>query len=43
VQEVRNHTGAGDGCTACHSRLREFLTVHGYASSPALPDICSVK
>lgn len=25
VQEVRCHTGAGDGCTACHRRLRKFL------------------
>ena len=41
----REHCGAcaGEGCTACHSRLREFLGVHGYASSLALPDICSVK
>jgi bacterioferritin-associated ferredoxin len=25
VQEVREHTGAGDGCTACHRRLRAFI------------------
>ncbi len=25
VRELRDHTGAGDGCTACHSRLRNLL------------------
>lgn len=25
VTEVRDHTGAGDGCTACHGRLRAIL------------------
>jgi bacterioferritin-associated ferredoxin len=25
LQEVRQHTGAGDGCTACHRRLGGYL------------------
>jgi bacterioferritin-associated ferredoxin len=25
VTEIRQHTGAGDGCTACHRRLASFL------------------
>lgn len=40
LREVRQHTGAGDGCTACHQRLRELLEQHAY--SP-LSSICSVK
>jgi bacterioferritin-associated ferredoxin len=37
VQEIRKFTGAGDGCTCCHARLRQLLAE---AQSPA---ICSVK
>jgi bacterioferritin-associated ferredoxin len=25
LKEVRAHTGAGDGCTACHRALRQLL------------------
>jgi bacterioferritin-associated ferredoxin len=25
LNEVRRHTGAGDGCTACHRRIRGIL------------------
>lgn len=25
VQELRRITGAGDGCTCCHPRLRQFI------------------
>jgi bacterioferritin-associated ferredoxin len=25
LREVREHTGAGDGCTACHRQLRAYL------------------
>ncbi len=25
VTEVRQHTGAGDGCNACHKLLRRYL------------------
>jgi bacterioferritin-associated ferredoxin len=42
VHEVRQHTGAGDGCTACHRRIREYLERHAYSSSSS-PAICSVK
>jgi bacterioferritin-associated ferredoxin len=28
VQEVREHTGAGDGCTACHRAIRRLLARH---------------
>ena len=42
VEEVRMYTSAGEGCTCCHARLREFLAEHGYASSSS-PDICSVR
>ena len=38
LRELRQHTGAGDGCTACHHVLRQYLK--DYAS--AVP-ICSVK
>jgi len=39
IQEVRRHTGAGDGCTACHQALQAVIEAHAPASSP----ICSVK
>lgn len=42
VHEVRDHTGAGDGCTSCHARIREVIEQHtAYLPSP--PDICSVR
>ena len=41
VKDLRRHTGAGDGCTACHSRLREYLAERAYSSSAS--PICSVK
>lgn len=25
LQDIRRHTGAGDGCTACHNHLRAIL------------------
>jgi bacterioferritin-associated ferredoxin len=37
--ELRQLTGAGDGCNCCHPRLQQYLDQHAYASSP----ICSVK
>lgn len=33
VQEVRAHTGAGEGCTACHARLEEVIEEQCYSSS----------
>jgi NAD(P)H-nitrite reductase large subunit len=42
-EELRRCTAAGDGCTACHARLRECVERHACpGSSSALP-ICSVK
>jgi NAD(P)H-nitrite reductase large subunit len=28
VKDVRSATGAGDGCTCCHTQIRELLEVH---------------
>ena len=28
VKELRSLTGAGDGCTCCHGRLRDYLETH---------------
>jgi bacterioferritin-associated ferredoxin len=28
LRDLREATGAGDGCTACHRRLRKFLEEH---------------
>jgi bacterioferritin-associated ferredoxin len=28
VRELREQTGAGDGCTACHARLRTYIERH---------------
>lgn len=40
LQEVRAATGAGDGCTCCHRKLRHYLEVISYSSDSP---ICSVK
>ena len=34
LKEVRLHTGAGDGCTACHKELRRMLE-RSLSSEPA--------
>lgn len=41
LQEVIHCTGAGDGCTACHRVIREYLQRRSYASSDS--PICSCK
>ncbi|MBI3465307.1 MAG: (2Fe-2S)-binding protein [Planctomycetes bacterium] len=41
LQEVIHCTGAGDGCTACHRVIREYLQRRSYSSSPS--PICSCK
>ena len=41
VDELRRHTGAGDGCTACHRTLR--LLLHQHAQSSSSSPICSVR
>jgi bacterioferritin-associated ferredoxin len=35
LHDIRRHTGAGDGCTACHRRLKDYLETQNYASSPS--------
>jgi bacterioferritin-associated ferredoxin len=40
MKELRQLTGAGDGCTCCHERLKQMIHQHAYSSSPS---ICSVK
>jgi len=44
VKDVRQATGAGDGCTACHKRLARYLELQPAqpASSSAFA-ICSVR
>ncbi len=41
LKEIRQYTGAGDGCTACHKRLARYLEM-AHASSSSEP-ICSVR
>jgi bacterioferritin-associated ferredoxin len=31
IQDIRRFTGAGDGCTACHTRLQEYLAIRAQA------------
>jgi bacterioferritin-associated ferredoxin len=38
IKDLKQHTGAGDGCTACHKQLKQFLERYASASP-----ICSVK
>jgi NifU-like protein len=28
LKDLRRHTSAGDGCTACHQELKKFLEEH---------------
>ena len=41
VKDVRQHTGAGDGCTACHRTIRQYLEQHctaeAQSASSAVP------
>jgi len=38
VRHVSATTGAGEGCTCCHSHIRELLEVHAQPAAPA--DFC---
>ncbi len=29
IQELKRKTGAGDGCTACHSALKQYIRDQG--------------
>jgi bacterioferritin-associated ferredoxin len=35
VREIRQKTGAGDGCTACHHALRKYLERHHHPAASA--------
>jgi bacterioferritin-associated ferredoxin len=39
VEEVTRHTGAGNGCTACHCRIRRMLA--GLPATCGASDTCS--
>ncbi len=39
LKDVRRHTGAGDGCTACHRELAAYLEAYSSSAAP----ICSVR
>ncbi len=44
VKELRQSTGAGDGCTACHKLLRRLLEMRSLQSASSSPEpICSVR
>ena len=40
VKEVRQHTGAGDGCTCCHAKIRNLIEKH--AGRVAMPMAAAV-
>ena len=35
VRDIRRHTGAGDGCTACHCTLKRYLQQRARDRAPA--------
>ena len=35
VRDLRNYTGAGEGCTCCHAELKEYLRKYSCAAEPA--------
>ena len=41
LDDIRQRTGAGDGCTACHSRLKRYLDLIVQPSSSE--PICSLR
>ena len=38
LRDLRRTLGAGDGCTACHDLLRQYLEA---GAQPSCPPICS--
>jgi len=30
LRDICQHTGAGEGCTACHAELEQYLEMHAY-------------
>ena len=43
IEDIRRHTGAGEGCTSCHARIRAILEAQLAYAPSASPDICSVR
>ncbi len=35
IKQLRAHTGAGDGCTCCHARLKFYLAKYQCAEAVA--------
>ena len=35
VSDLSQYTGAGDGCTCCHAKLKEYLEKYGCAAEVA--------
>jgi NifU-like protein len=42
VKEVRQHTGAGEGCTACHRQLRHLLQQHEQTVQSSSPSAAPI-
>ena len=40
LRDLRRTLGAGDGCTACHDVLRQYLEA---GAQPSCPPICSAR
>ena len=40
LRDLRRTIGAGDGCTACHDLLRQYLD---RGAQPSCPPICSAR
>jgi bacterioferritin-associated ferredoxin len=36
LRELRQTTGAGDGCTACHRKLKSLLSEHALSESETM-------
>ena len=43
LADLRRHTGAGDGCTACHRQLIKYIELYAAQSFSSSEPICSVK
>jgi NAD(P)H-nitrite reductase large subunit len=45
LKDLRQHTGAGEGCTACLKQIRRYFELHTVqsASSSLVEPICSVR
>ncbi len=47
LRDLRRTLGAGDGCTACHDVLQQYLDADGRCldrgAQPSCPPICSAR